>query len=147
MGRAPLTGTKARAKRRTYVLATVAAMAIFLPFQHQVGALYAAACVGYTILVFGLRRSQFKTPPPVISLPPTGALLTHATYLVIVAAWVWLLIVLSPHAPYFLRAEDSGRPYFGMAFIGVFGLMLLEAAEQRSLHKRIESDASDSSTL
>jgi hypothetical protein len=148
MDHAPIAGSQMRSKKRVYVFATLISMAILLPFQHDAWSPYVSACVGYTVLVFGLNRLQLTPPPAVLSTPPASALLPHCIYLFIVLLWVWFLIVLSPHLPYILRTEDTSHPYFGLAFIGVFGLMLLEAMEQRSLRRTAndQADHSDSSS-
>jgi hypothetical protein len=59
----------------------------------------------------------------------------YTVYLSIAMLWVWFLLALSPRVPYILRTEDTSHPYFGLAFLGVLGLLLLEAVEQRSLHR------------
>ena len=119
-------------KRLVYVVATVATMAIFTPFQRESWSIYVAACVGYTILVFGLRRvtagrAGYAT---VYSKPVSAIVLTHLTFLLIAVGWDWLCVILRTHLPYFLRTEDTSRPYFGLAFLGILGLMCLEAVEQ-----------------
>jgi hypothetical protein len=131
----PQVVSQTRSKKRVYVTATLVAMAILLPFHHSSWAPFVATSVGYTILVFGLRRLQLNPRPPFFALPPGSVLYAHTMFLLVAALWVWLLIALIPHLPYFLRTEDTNRPYFGLAFIGVLGLLLLEAMEQRSLRK------------
>jgi hypothetical protein len=58
---------------------------------------------------------------------------THLGFLAAVIGWVWLALFLRPNLPYILRTEDSSHPYFGLAFLGALGLLLLEAFEQRWL--------------
>jgi hypothetical protein len=134
MNRTPIAGSQMRSKRRIYVIATLVSMAILLPYQHDAWAPYVAACVGYTVLVFGLNRLEFAPTPAIFTFPASGARV-HGIYLCVVLLWVWFLIALSPHLPYILRTEDTTHPYFGVAFIGVLGLLLLEALEQRSLRR------------
>ena len=122
-----------RSKRTVYIVAALAAMIVFLPFQDYGWALYLGVCTGYTILVFGLRRIQQIQQPEVSPLPLSKILLVHSTFLVIVIGWVWLLLALRPSLPYILRTEDSTRPYFGLVFLGVLALLLLEYFEQRQL--------------
>jgi hypothetical protein len=123
-----------RSKRVTYVLAIIVAMLFFVPFKEQSWAIYVAACTGYTVLVFGLRRlSKLKIPFRVPDVPKKMLLKNHLGFLIAVIAWVWLLIRLIPHLPYILRTEDTSHPYFGLIFIGVLGLMLLELYEQKWL--------------
>jgi hypothetical protein len=118
-------------------------VAIFFPFRDHVWALYVSACVGYTVLVFGRRLQQRQRLRESLGTYfDSSVLVTHATYLAIVVGWVWSLIAIAPHVPYILRAEDSGRPYFGLAFIGILGLLFLEMVEQRNLRPR--SDPGDS---
>lgn len=45
-----------RSKRFTYGFATVVAVLLYVVFQSFSWSIYLAACAGYTILVFGLRR-------------------------------------------------------------------------------------------
>jgi hypothetical protein len=127
------------------VIVTLVSMAILLPFQHVAWAPYGATCVGYTMLVFGLRRLEAEPKPPVFAMPSASELLSHALFLSIAVLWVWFLIVISPHVPYILRTEDTSHPYFGVAFIGVLGLLLLEACEQRTLRRALKDQANDSS--
>ena len=126
---------QAKRKRFVYVMATLVTMVIFLPFQGHVWSLYAGACAGYTVLVFGLRRinrtsaaaqsATDKSTPSVV--------LTHISFLTIVIGWVWLLLFVKPLLPYILSTEDSSHPYFGLAFLVILGLLLIEAIEQRRL--------------
>jgi hypothetical protein len=145
MGHARQVVSKMRSKRRVYVTATLITMGIFVPFQHHAWAPYVATCVGYTVLVFGLRRLELNPRPRIFAPPSADALRSHATYLSVAILWVWLLIRLSPRLPYILRTEDTNRPYFGLAFIGILGLLLLEALEQRSLRRTVDEKAADSS--
>lgn len=133
-----------RSKRRVYVTSTLLAMAVLLPFQHHAWAPYAAACVGYTILVLGLRRLELTPRPNLFAILPGSGLATHALYLAIAMLWVWFLIVSIPYLPYILRTEDTSHPYFGLTFIGVLGLLLLEAAEQRSLRLKANERSQES---
>lgn len=130
-------------KRLVYVMATLTTMAVFLPFQSHVWALYAGACSGYTILVFGLRRAQKGLPASsaATAKPASVVLLTHLAFLAIVTGWVWLAVTLKPYLPYFLRTDDTSHPYFGLAFVGILGLLLLEAIEQRWLSPDVEIGA------
>jgi len=134
-----------RSRRFVYIFATLTAMVIFFPFRDQPCALYAGACAGYTVLVFGLRRLKQKSASSGsgIAFPAANILLTHATYLAIVVAWIWLLTALAPHLPYAFRTEDTSRPYFLLAFFGILGLMLLEMIEQRWLRAETEPPASE----
>jgi hypothetical protein len=63
--------------------------------------------------------------------------LTHLTFLAIVCGWVWLCVVLIPYLPYFLTTEDTSRPYFGLAFIGIIGLLGIETIEQHWLNPNV----------
>ena len=130
------TTTKYKRKRRVYIFATLLAMAIFLPLHRQPWAIYAGVLAGYTVLVFGLRRieSSLKSSEPGSEFS-SGILLTHATYSGIVVGWIWLCVALRPHLPYFLTSEDTSRPYYGLTFLGLVGLLLLEMMEQKSLRK------------
>jgi len=131
-------------KRLVYVMATLVAMVIFFPFQRHAWSLYAGACAGYTVLVVGLRRIHLRST----ASSSRGARLaselirTHLTFLAIAVGWVWLCVVLKPYLPYFLTTEDTGRPYFGLAFLGILGLLCLEAVEQRWLKSLPGTDAS-----
>jgi hypothetical protein len=131
-------------KKYVYLVATLVASVVILPFQGQVWALYVGACASYSLLVFGLRHLSLRRfgPAAGTGVPRSRILLIHANFLAIVVGWVWLLIAVAPHLPYFLRTEDSDRPYFGLAFIGIVGLMVLEMFEQRFL--RPAFDAGDS---
>jgi hypothetical protein len=124
-------------------MATLVAMALFLPFQSQPWSLYVAACAGYSVLVFGLRRvQQGSGASSAENAKPASAILRiHLTFLALVAGWVGLCIALIPHLPYFLRTEDTRRPYFGLAFFGILGLLFMEAVEQRFLRPSLEMDA------
>ncbi len=129
-------------RKYIYIAATLVASTIILPFQEHSWALYMGACVGYSVLVFGLRwlavRNWKSLAPAAIGPTLTGKLLlTHANFLAAVVAWVWLLIAWAPRAPYILRTEDSDRPYLGLAFIGVLGLTFLEMFEQRFLRPEL----------
>ena len=130
-----------RSKRMVYVVATFVTMFVFLPFRDYGWSLYLGVCAGYTVLVFGLRRIQQKREgnPGANVLPLSRVLLVHATFLVIVIGWVWLLLALRPSLPYILRTEDSSRPYFGLVFLGVLALLLLELFEQRQLRGEAQS--------
>jgi hypothetical protein len=141
MDHTPIAGSRMKSKRRVYVVATLISMAILLPFQHDAWAPCVAACIGYSVLVFGLNRLQLTPPPAIFAVPASSARLLHAAYLFVVVLWVWLLVALSPHLPYILRTEDTTHPYFGLAFLGVLGLLLLEAAEQRSLRRAVNDQA------
>jgi hypothetical protein len=103
-------------------------------------AIYFGFCAGYTVLVFGLRSIELssKSTGGGASFIP-GVLLTHATFLAIVISWVWLGLVLRPHLPYILTSEDTSHPYFGLGFLGVVGLLLLELVEQRMLRAKDDS--------
>lgn len=132
-----------RSKRSTvYIVATLMTMAIFLPFQAHPWAIYAGACAGYTVLVFGLRRIQQQSYPSSAAnaKPASAILLTHLSFLALVVAWVWLALMLKLYMPYFLTTEDTGRPYYGLAFMGILGLMGFEAIEQRFLRPEPDSD-------
>jgi hypothetical protein len=133
-------------KRTVYVVATLVAVAIFIAFQSQPWSLYVAACAGYTILVFGLRRINEggRAVSNTKRKSPSDILVTHASFLAIVIGWVWLCIFLAPHLPYFLRTEDTRRPFFGLAFLGIFGLMCIEYLEQRWLRPDPEIGVLDS---
>ena len=130
---------KRNKKNKVYVIATLATMIIFLPFQRHVWSPYAAACAGYTILVFGLRgiKQNSVVASPEKPKPESGIVLTHLTFLAIVCGWVWLCVVLIPYLPYFLTTEDTSRPYFGLAFIGIIGLLGIEAIEQHWLNPNV----------
>jgi len=129
-------------RRYVYITATLVASAIILPFQEHVSALYVGACAGYSVLVFGLRWLAVRkwrtfAPAALAKTQNAKVLLTHANFLAIVIAWVWLLILWAPHAPYILRAEDSDRPSLGLVFFGVLGLTFLEMFEQRFLRPEL----------
>ena len=127
-------------KRLVYIAATLVTLMLFLPLQSQRWSIYAGACAGYTVLVFGLRR--FSASSATQKTKPVQAIaLTHLTFLAVVVAWVWLCIVLKPYLPYFLTTEDSSHPYFGLAFLGIFGLLGIEAIEQRWLRSEPVSEA------
>jgi hypothetical protein len=134
-----------RSKRFVYIFAALATMVIFFPFRDRLWAPYVGACAGYSVLVFGLRRFKQKSrvSGSGISIPAVNALLTHSTFLAIVVSWVWLLSVLAPHLPYAFRTEDTNRPYFLLAFVGILGLMLLEMIEQRWLRAETDAGVSD----
>jgi len=133
-------------RKYVHAIATLAASAVILPFQGQTWAFYVGACTGYSVLVFGLRHlnQKARVAGSGMSMPTSRILLTHANFLAIVVAWVWLLIALAPHLPYVFRMEDSRRPYFGLAFVGILGLMLLEMIEQKYL--RLSSVPGDAHT-
>jgi len=132
-----------RSRRFVYIFATLTTVAIFFLFRDHVWALYMSACAGYTILVFGRSLEQRgRLRESLGTYFASNVLVTHATYLTIVVGWVWSLIAIAPHVPYILRTEDSDRPYFGLAFIGILGLLFLEMVEQRNLRPR--SDPGDS---
>jgi hypothetical protein len=130
-----------RSKKVVYVVATFVAVFLFVLFRDYGWSLYLGVCAGYTILVFGLRRIQQKRElnPGANVLPLSRVLLVHSTFLVIVIGWVWLLRAVGPSLPYILRTEDSSRPYFGLVFLGVLTLLLLELYEQRHLRGNAES--------
>lgn len=126
---------KKNKKNNVYVIATLVTMIIFVPLQSHAWSVYAAACAGYTILFLGLRRIKQNS---VVASPEnakleSGVILTHLTFLAVVCGWVWLCVILIPYLPYFLTTEDTSRPYFGLAFIGIIGLLGIEAVEQRWL--------------
>lgn len=127
---------KKNKNNKVYVIATVATMIVFVPFRSHAWSLYAAACAGYSILVFGLRRIKQNSVgvSPENAKPESGVILTHLTFLAIVCGWIWLCVVLIPYLPYFLTTEDTSRPYFGLAFIGIIGLLGIEAVERRWLN-------------
>ena len=134
-----------RSKKMVYTVATLVAMTLFLPFQSHPWALYVGVCGGYTLLVFGLRRiainsKQKSVNPP---LPPAKILMTHSIYLAIVIGWVWLLVVCKPRLPYIFRTEDTSRPYFGLIFVRVFGVLGIEYFEQRHLRSAAENGTPD----
>jgi hypothetical protein len=134
---------KKNKRSNVYLLATFVAMIIFLPLQNHAWAVYAGACAGYTVLVFGLRRikKNSRVASAESAMPESGVLLTHLTFLAIVCGWVWLCIVLKPYLPYFLTTEDTNRPYFGLAFLGTVGLFGLEAIEEHWLKPDMESSS------
>jgi hypothetical protein len=125
----------AKKKQRVYLIATLSTMAIFLPLQSHVWALYLSASVGYTILVFGLRRvaQGSRTSPSLPAKPISEVLSVHLMFMAVVTGWVWLALWSRPYLPYFLLTKDSPRPYFGLAFVGALGLLLLELLEQKVL--------------
>jgi hypothetical protein len=143
MDHASLLVPQSRSKRRVYVTATLIAMAILLPFQHRVWAPYASVCAGYTVLVFGLRRLKLDPRPGLFASVPASGVPKHGLYLCVAVLWIWCLIAIGPHLPYILRTEDTSHPYFGLAFIAVLGLLLLEAAEARSLRQTAREDATN----
>jgi hypothetical protein len=136
-------------KRLVYIVATLTAMVVFLPFQSQPWSIYAGACAGYTVLVFGLQRinSGKANNEAENAKPASGVVMTHLSFLLIVVAWVWLCIFLRPYLPYFLTMEDTRRPYFGLAFLGIIGLMCLEFVEQRWLRLEREVGVSDAKNV
>jgi hypothetical protein len=133
-------GPQRKGKRLVYIVATIAAVAIFVPFQAHRWSIYAGACAGFTILVFGLRRTD-----PVSGAEGTRPLADiariHLTFLAIAVAWVWFCVSIRTHLPYILTTEDTSHPYFGLAFLGILGLLLLESFEQRFLQPGPASDA------
>ncbi len=136
-------------KRLVYIMATLVTMAIFLPFQTRPWSIYVAACAGYSVLVFGLRRfGAGHTASVAASFKPSSAIaLTHLTFLAVVVGWVWLCIFLKPHLPYILTTEDSSHPYFGLAFLGILVLLGIEAVEQRWLRADEGTDGAASHDL
>ena len=137
-----------RSKKTVYTVATLVAMLLFLPFQNRPWGLYLGVCAGYTVLVFGLRR--IARPPTAErgnTLPATRIALVHSIYLAIVIGWVWLLLASRPYVPYILRTEDSSRPYFGLIFLGVLGVLGVEYFEQRHLRSAAEDEVPDPTTV
>ena len=116
-------------------MATLVTVIIFLPFQRQAWSIYAGACTGYTVLVFGLRRinATRANSPTERPKPASAMILTHLTFLAVVSGWVWFCMIVRPYLPYILTTEDTGRPYFGLTFFGILGLLGIEAVEQRWL--------------
>ena len=132
-------GPERKGKRLVYVVATIVAIAIFVPLQAHSSSIYAGACAGYTILVFGLRRVD-PASGAVVARPLAGIARTHFTFLAIVVAWVWFCVSIRTRLPYILTTEDTNHPYFGLAFLGILGLLLLENFEQKFLQPRPASD-------
>ncbi len=134
---------QAKRKRLVYVVATLVTMVIFLPFQGHVWSLYAGACAGYTVLVFGLRRIKNSSAAAQsrAEKSTSSVFLTHIWFLTIVIGWVWLLLFVKPHLPYILTTEDGSHPNFGLAFLGILGLLLIEAVEQRRLAPEATNNA------
>jgi len=121
-------------KRRVYLVATMLTMCIFLPFRSNPWAIYVGVCAGYTVLVFGLRRIESKSRPVGEGAGSTSRLLLlHAAFLALVVGWICLGLALRPYLPYILTTEDTTHPYFGLAFMGIIGLLMIELAEQRQL--------------
>jgi hypothetical protein len=133
-------------KRLVYVAASLVAVAIFVPTYSQAWGIYVAVCAGYTVLVFGLRQLSkgARASSNAAGELTVGTLRTHLTFLAIVVGWVWLLMFLRPHLPYFLRTEDTSRPYFGLVFLGILGLLFIEYLEQRWLRPDPEVGAINS---
>jgi lysylphosphatidylglycerol synthetase-like protein (DUF2156 family) len=119
-----------------------------LPFQGHVWSLYAGACAGYTVLVFGLRRIKSSSPTAQNAADKSisSIFLTHISFLTIVVAWVWLVLFVKPHLPYILSTEDSSHPYFWLAFLGILGLLLIEAIEQRRLAPEATNNSANTET-
>jgi hypothetical protein len=121
-------------KRLVYIVAIIVTLAIFVPFESHPWSIYVGAVAGYTVLVFGLRRLS-PAPVDAVSRQPSSVARIHFTFPAIVAGWVWLCVVSRPHLPYLLTTEDTSHPYFGLAFIGILGVLLLEYFEQKYLSK------------
>jgi hypothetical protein len=121
-------------KRLVYVVAIIVTLAIFVPFESHLWSIYVGAVAGYTVLVFGLRRLS-PVPVNAVSRQPSSIARIHITFLTAVIAWVWLCVISRSHLPYLLTTEDSNHPYFGLAFLGVLGILLLEYLEQKYLSK------------
>jgi len=127
-------------KRRVYIFATFLTVSIFVLLHSYPWAIYFGFCSGYTVLVFGLRRIELSNKSTGKGGSFTsGVLLTHATFLAIVVGWVWMGLALRPYLPYILTTEDSSHPFFGLGFLGVVGLLLLELIEQRMLRAKDDS--------
>ena len=127
-------------KRRVYLVATMLTMCIFLPFRSNPWAIYAGVCAGYTVLVFGLRRAARTSKSSGEDAGPVSRLLlVHAAFLAVVVGWVWLGLALRPYLPYILTTEDTTHPYFGLAFLGIVGLLMIELAEQHQLRAVADS--------
>jgi hypothetical protein len=121
-----------KGKRLVYIVATIVTVAIFVPFQAHRWSIYAGACAGYTVLVFGLRRIELASVTAV-ARPIAVLARTHLSFLAIVITWVWLCVRIRTRLPYIFTTEDSSHPYFGLAFLGILGLLLLENFEQKFL--------------
>lgn len=132
-------GPERKGKRLVYIVATIVAIVIFVPFQAHSWSIYAGACAGYTVLVFGLCRIQRGSGAAAEPLARIAR--THCTSLAIVVAWIWFCVSIKTHLPYILTTEDTSHPYFGLAFLGILGLLLLENFEQKSLQFKPESNA------
>jgi hypothetical protein len=126
-----------RTKRQVVSLAVVVALiALYLPFEDESWSLYAALCVSYTILVFGLLWSDGKWRKYIEAgqRSTRDLVQAHAVFLLVMILWIWVCRFSRPWLPAWMFDEIYGIPSYYLIFSG-FGIVAIWWVEQTWLSK------------
>lgn len=119
----------------------IAFAALYLPFEDEPWSLYAALCVSYTILVFGLLWSDGKWRKYIEAGRHKARDLAqgHAVFLLAMILWIWLWRFSRPRLPDWMMDEI----YRGLNYYLIFsdlGIVAFWWVEQSWLVKMPEKD-------
>jgi hypothetical protein len=131
-----------RSKRRFVSFAVVIAfIALYLPFEDASWSLYAALCVSYTILVFGLLWSDGKWRKYIETGKRTARDLVqgHAVFVLVLILWIWACRLLRPWLPVWMFDQIYGIPSYYLIFSGL-GIVAIWWVEQSWLAKPPKKD-------
>ncbi|HKN20866.1 MAG TPA: hypothetical protein VJX73_05590 [Terracidiphilus sp.] len=126
-----------RFKRRIVSVAVfVAFIALYLPFEDQPWSLYAALCVSYTVLVFGLLWSDGKWRKYIEAKQRKARDLIqgHAAFLLVIILWIWVCRFFRPRLPDWMFDQIYGIPSYYLIFSGL-GIVAIWWVEQGWLAK------------
>jgi hypothetical protein len=119
----------------------ISILAIYIPFMDERWSLYAALCVGYTVLVFGMLWSDRKWKKYIEINKRTAQDLIrgHAMFLLAVVLWIWTCKISKPLLPDWVF-EDHYRGVTPYLVFGGLGLVAIWWMEQSWLAKPAKSD-------
>ncbi len=131
-----------RSKRRFVSFAVfIAFTALYLSFVDASWSLYAALCVSYTILVFGLLWSDGKWRKYIELHQHKARDLAqgHALFLLVMILWIWVCRFSGPWLPNWIFDEIYGIPSYYLIFSGV-GIVAIWWVEQGWLSRPPKKD-------
>jgi hypothetical protein len=106
--------------------------ALWLPFEGEPWSLYAALCVSYTILVFGLLWSDGKWRKYIVANQRKARDLVqgHTIFLLLLILWIWICRVSRPRLPDWMLGEIfrdlALTPYILFGGLGVVAVWWAE---------------------
>lgn len=131
-----------KSKRRFVSIAVgIIFIALYLPFEDASWSLYAALCVSYTILVFGLLWSDDKWRKYIEAHQRKTRDLAqgHAVFLLVMIFWIWVCRFCRPWLPGWMFGEIYGIPSYYLVFSGL-GIVAIWWGEQSWLAKPPKKD-------